>query len=517
MRVRSTSMASVTLRLAEALQVRSVVSVEYGPLLHLRVRGQDTLLVTLPRVVPQDSDLTLIVTYDGRLTSQDLDVDTIAVAGEAAAQDVQTLFPIEPHYLLSNRAYWYPQNPVWDFATATIRVTVPDGYRAVASGELQPPSQVIALRDGLTQSNGASFVVPLESAAALPGAGRLADVAVSEKAMAIEASRPGADIDKVTVAVEAQPRLHGRGRQIATQAEDIMRFYSNLVGEAPFTSMTIALVESDLPGGHSPGYFAVVNDPVPSAERVVARRPGVVRRLPRVLPRPRARAPVVGTGGRLEELPRAVAERGVRPVLRRALRPGRCAATACSPTCCASSGAGRCRSRTRGPMHLGYRLGHIKGDLRVYRAIVYNKGAAVLHMLRRLLGDEAFFAGPAALLRRPPLPEGGHRRSRARARGRIGPHARSLLRALDLRHRHPAHRVQVDDRRGPRDRAVQPARRQRVRPAGDGDADARRRPDPRRVVPVTEADVEEVIPTDAPVRRVQVNLDSAAIAEFEGS
>ena len=65
MRVRATSMSTVMLRLAEALQVRSVTSVEYGPLLHLRVRGQDTVLVILPRVVPQDSDLTLIVTYDG--------------------------------------------------------------------------------------------------------------------------------------------------------------------------------------------------------------------------------------------------------------------------------------------------------------------------------------------------------------------------------------------------------------------------------------------------------------------
>ena len=27
--------------------------------------------------------------------------------------------------------------------------------------------------------------------------------------------------------------------------------------------MTIALVESELPGGHSPGYFAVLNEPVP--------------------------------------------------------------------------------------------------------------------------------------------------------------------------------------------------------------------------------------------------------------
>jgi len=115
-------MSSVTLRLADALQVRSVVSVEYGPLLHLRVRGQDTVLVSLPRTVAQDSDLTLIVSYDGRLSSQDLDVDTVAVARDPG-QESQTLFPVEPHYLLSNRTYWYPQNPVWDFATATIRVT----------------------------------------------------------------------------------------------------------------------------------------------------------------------------------------------------------------------------------------------------------------------------------------------------------------------------------------------------------------------------------------------------------
>ena len=47
----------------------------------------------------------------------------------------------------------------------------------------------------------------------------------------------------------------------------------------------------------------------------------------------------------------------------------------------------------QGPVHLGYRLGHVKGNLRVFRALVYNKGAAVLHMLRRLLGDDVFFAG----------------------------------------------------------------------------------------------------------------------------
>ena len=47
----------------------------------------------------------------------------------------------------------------------------------------------------------------------------------------------------------------------------------------------------------------------------------------------------------------------------------------------------------QGPVYLGYRLGHVRSDTRILRAVVYNKGAMVLHMLRRLVGDEAFFNG----------------------------------------------------------------------------------------------------------------------------
>ena len=55
----------------------------------------------------------------------------------------------------------------------------------------------------------------------------------------------------------------------------------------------------------------------------------------------------------------------------------------------------------QGPISLGYRLGHIRGESRVFRALVYNKGAAVLHMLRRLVGDDAFFRGIRRFYRRP--------------------------------------------------------------------------------------------------------------------
>src|SRR4029078_9318473 len=47
----------------------------------------------------------------------------------------------------------------------------------------------------------------------------------------------------------------------------------------------------------------------------------------------------------------------------------------------------------QGPVYLGYRLGHIRNEGRVHRALVYNKAGAVLHMLRRFIGDEVFFNG----------------------------------------------------------------------------------------------------------------------------
>ena len=48
-RVRAGATDTLTLRLAEALPVTNIVSVEYGRLLHLRVRSQNSIVVNLPR------------------------------------------------------------------------------------------------------------------------------------------------------------------------------------------------------------------------------------------------------------------------------------------------------------------------------------------------------------------------------------------------------------------------------------------------------------------------------------
>jgi aminopeptidase N len=170
----------------------------------------------------------------------------------------------------------------------------------------------------------------------------------------------------------------------------------------------------------------------------------------------------------------------------------------------------------QGPVHLGSRLGHVKRDPRVFRALVYNKGAAVLHMLRRLLGDEVFFRG----LRRFYMD---------RRYQKAG--TEDFERAME------AESGRVLDRFFERWIYGNDIPRVRYRTQiGDGQVTVRFEQtgdqvfdlpvtvtvtyvDGRSVdvmMPVTDAQVERAIPTDARVRRVQINQDSAAVAEFEG-
>ena len=95
----------------------------------------------------------------------------------------------------------------------------------------------------------------------------------------------------------------------------------------------------------------------------------------------------------------------------------------------------------QGPVHLGYRLGVVKGNVRVFRALVYNKGAAVLHMLRRLLGDDVFFTGLRRFYADRRYQKAGTEDLERALEAESGPGPGSFLRAVDLRHRYPPHPV----------------------------------------------------------------------------
>jgi hypothetical protein len=426
LRVKAYALGVITLRLGEPFTVSSVTSDKLGRLLFLRVRNQNGLVINLPSPVARDFELTLTIHYQGRVARQAIAEESVVVQGgpPRAGVPVQRpedapIVPAEPNWLLSNRTFWYPQAPVSDYATATLRVTVPAEYGVVGSGQAVPNSPVLMGPAAGAVGNRGLWVfsatqpvrylglvvsrmtrvdwatVALDIVPPGKGAGAptlMLDAATGRLGVRAVTVPPIGTRNTVTLAVDANKRQESRGRDALLTGADILRFYAAMIGDVPYDTFTVAMVEHDVPGGHSPGYFAVLNNPLPTTPFVYRSDPASFSDFPEFfLAHEIAHqwwGQAVGWKNYHEQwLSEGLAQyfaalyakekrgdQGYRNVLRTLRRWAQ-------------------DQSDQGPVSLGYRLGHVRGDQRVFRALVYNKGAMVLHMLRRLVGEEAFLRG----------------------------------------------------------------------------------------------------------------------------
>ena len=385
-RVRSSSLASLSLRLADALVVRSITSDRFGRLFGFRVNRQNVVVINLPATLLRDTELTLTFVYAGRLEAQVPDGNE--AVGVAAPQDQAFEVPLEitaePSYLYSNRNAWYPQATTTDYATATLKITVPASYDCVASGVLQPGwPQVAGSKEDNSERKTYTFSAeqPLRYLAF-----------IVSRFVRSETVTMGSPHGSLAIAVEAHERQARRSQSFSDRTSDITRFYASLTADVPYPAFTLAVVEGDLPGGHSPAYFAQLFQPLPMTPLTWRSDPAAFDRFPDFFLAHELAHQWWGQAVGWRNYHEQWISEGFAQYFA-ALYAQRERGDAVFAGIMRQMRRWAMNESDQGPISLGYRLGHIKGDGRIFRALVYNKSASVLHMLRRMIGDEAFFTG----------------------------------------------------------------------------------------------------------------------------
>jgi hypothetical protein len=365
-----TDASSIYLRLDGNLAVRSVTSQRWGSLLFFRAARHNLLVVTLGASPHRGDELPLTVSYAGRLAPARGD----RLAPEAALGEVQAERDVDARAprVYSSEPLWYPQTLFSDYATSSVTVDLPEGYEAVSGGErvterVEDGRRVVGYRQ-VTPGRYLGLVV-----GRLREAGRVVEGGVALRGFGMFSTS-----DEVP--------------DLLQQSARILRFFETLFGACPYPHINVVFVEGLTPGGYSPPGMTILSRRALHLRRLAGDDPGDFSDVPGFFLAHELAHQWWGHGVApanyherwLSEaqaqyaaalwVRHAQGDKAFRQVLDRMIDWAR-------------------RESDQGPIALGQRLGHVQGAPRIYRAVVYNKGALVLHMLRGVLGDDAFFKG----------------------------------------------------------------------------------------------------------------------------
>jgi hypothetical protein len=355
---------TLRLRLDDALKVLSVSSAEGGSHLFFRVRSQDSLVVSLGPYSGRLGEVRLLVRYVGVLDPSEVEDESLQVEGAARDDDIF----VEKVYLYTNKDAWYPRNVRDDHARYRVRFDVPGGYTAVSGGRL-------AARGA--EGDRATFEYRLDEP------GKYLSVAIG-RLTAVGVGAAGS----VTLNAFATRRQRNEAEQGLAAAREILAFFSEEFGPCPYSFVNLVFSEHVTPGGHSPpGMVLVQRRPLLATQPLrddpanFSDQPGFF--LAHELAHQWWGQGVAPKNYRERWLSEGSAQYAAALWLRKSRGEGTFRAIL------KRLGDWAQRSARAGPLILSYRIGHLRGDPQAYRAVVYNKGAYVLHMLRGLVGDEA--------------------------------------------------------------------------------------------------------------------------------
>jgi Peptidase family M1 domain len=392
------SITSIILSLAEPLVVRSVISRRMGYLMALRVSGQEDVIINLPQPLRQDELLDLQFTYSGRLPAVPPEREALSFA----QGEFFTIQP-QPSYIYTGRSRWYPQGEVTDYATATLVLRVPENYSTTASGALDQGYPKFVLLEGAGGRSAMWKEYRFSATQPVRYLGWATSQFVQVDSASFSITRPAGEAEDTSpmtgasytfgdVHVVSSGMLQRRARELFEEAQRVLKFYGSLLGDIPYQSFTLAVVERNQPGGHSPPYFAALSHPPPATPIAWRTDPAYFEGFPEFFLAHEAAHQWWGQGVGWKNYHEQWISEGFSQYFA-ALYAEHIKRKSVFDSIVNQMSRWTIDRSDQGPVYLGYRLGHIRNDGRVFRALVYNKGALTLHMLRRLIGDEMFFRG----------------------------------------------------------------------------------------------------------------------------
>ncbi len=348
-------------------------------------RDQFRELVYIYLMDPADRDelVTLDIFYRGRLPPAEQTTDVLA-----AGQFNETFILTPPKYesvLYSRASGWYPEPTDDDYFTARQKIIVPPEYTCVANGVLLERTTLDALS--------ASSVESLDKA--------------GHAVYLFETKRPVKYLSFIAGPFDAAAQDGGppplfylvsanvfsmRKLPFSSLAE-IVGFYDQLFGPYPFERLTVVHRLWPVGGGHSPASFLVVNEPPRAVDSRLPLNPSSPVDLSRwkeyfvahEIAHQWWGQGVTGGSYRDQWVSEGLAQFGA--MLYLGEKHGDRALEWILEKFCQWTD----KTSHWGQISLGSRLSYL--NFEAYQAIVYNKTALVLYLLKEVIGPDAFFEG----------------------------------------------------------------------------------------------------------------------------
>jgi len=375
------SLDGLKFRFSPDLEILRICDEEKRELFYTTDKLRKFLYVYFVQPPAQRTSTWIEVYYRGKLVPVPPTTDVLGQSG--MGEDHYVFQPRYETYFYTHSAHWYPGPADDDYFTSRLKIIVPPEYRCVSNGELVEQGRLKDMEEVAEIEKMGSFTYTFKTKAPL-------------KYMSFIVGKfttLGEGNDPVPLQSVSSSDVMVQKKAFFDEAREVLESFTGWFGPFPFEKLSVVQRLWPQSGGHSPASFVVLNELPWLGERAFPMNMNSPVDLSRwreyflaheIAHQWWGQGVTAGTY-RDQWLSEGMAQFAAALYLRK-----RYGEEAYASILKKFSQWTEKKSHM-GPISLGSRLSFF--DFDAYQAIIYDKSALALNMLRDILGDEAFFQG----------------------------------------------------------------------------------------------------------------------------